>query len=154
MYYCSMYSFETKIRVRYGETDQMSFVYYGVYAQYYEVGRVELLRSLGLSYKEIEAMGFALPVVSMNINYKKPAFYDDKLTIRTTIKELPSAKITFHYETLNEKGELLNVGEVILVFINKKTSKQSSTNAFSKLWDSNFKLFCKPIFVPLIFVYI
>ena len=123
MYYCSMYSFETKIRVRYGETDQMSFVYYGVYAQYYEVGRVELLRSLGLSYKEIEAMGFALPVVNMNIKYKKPAFYDDELTIRTTIKELPSAKITFHYETLNEKGELLNVGEVILVFINKKTGK-------------------------------
>ena len=123
MYYCSMYSFETKIRVRYGETDQMSFVYYGVYAQYYEVGRVELLRSLGLSYKEIEAMGFALPVVNMNIKYKKPAFYDDELTIRTTIKELPSAKITFHYETLNEKGDLLNVGEVILVFINKKTGK-------------------------------
>jgi acyl-CoA thioester hydrolase len=118
-----MYSFETKIRVRYGETDQMSFVYYGVYAQYYEVGRVELLRSLGLSYKEIEAMGFALPVVNMNIKYKKPAFYDDELTIRTTIKEFPSATITFHYETLNEKGELLNVGEVILVFINKKTGK-------------------------------
>ena len=118
-----MYSFETKIRVRYGETDQMSFVYYGVYAQYYEVGRVELLRSLGLSYKEIEAMGFALPVVNMNIKYMKPAFYDDELTIRTTIKELPSAKITFHYETLNEKGKLLNVGEVILVFINKKTGK-------------------------------
>ena len=118
-----MYSFETKIRVRYGETDQMSFVYYGVYAQYYEVGRVELLRSLGLSYKEIEAMGFALPVVNMNIKYKKPAFYDDELTIRTTIKELPSAKIAFYYETLNEKGELLNLGEVILVFINKKTGK-------------------------------
>ncbi|MBT3611868.1 MAG: acyl-CoA thioesterase [Flavobacteriales bacterium] len=118
-----MYSFETKIRVRYGETDQMSFVYYGVYAQYYEVGRVELFRSLGLSYKEIETMGFALPVVNMNIKYKKPAFYDEELTIRTMIKELPSAKITFNYETLNEKGELLNLGEVILVFINKKTGK-------------------------------
>ena len=68
MYYCSMYSFETKIRVRYGETDQMSFVYYGVYAQYYEVGRVELLRSLGVTYKQLEDMGFALPVVNMNIN--------------------------------------------------------------------------------------
>ena len=123
MYYCSMYSFETKIRVRYGETDQMSFVYYGVYAQYFEVGRVELLRSLGLSYKEIEVMGFALPVVNMNINYKKPAFYDDELIIKTTIKEMPSAKITFHYETFNEKRELLNVGEVILVFVNKKTGK-------------------------------
>ena len=123
MYYCSMYSFETKIRVRYGETDQMSFVYYGVYAQYFEVGRVELLRSLGLSYKEIEVMGFALPVVNVNINYKKPAFYDDELIIKTTIKEMPSAKITFHYETFNEKRELLNVGEVILVFVNKKSGK-------------------------------
>lgn len=123
MYYCGMYSFETKIRVRYGETDQMSFVYYGVYAQYYEVGRVELLRSLGISYKEIEDMGYALPVVNLNINYKKPAFYDDELTIKTTIKELPSAKIIFHYETFNEKAELLNTGEVVLVFVNKKTGK-------------------------------
>ena len=116
-----MYSFETKIRVRYGETDQMSFVYYGVYAQYYEVGRVELLRSLGVTYKELEEMGFALPVVNMNITYKKPAFYDDHLTIKTTIKEFPSAKITFHYEIFNEKGDLLNVGEVVLVFVNKET---------------------------------
>jgi acyl-CoA thioester hydrolase len=118
-----MYSFETKIRVRYGETDQMSFVYYGVYAQYYEVGRVELLRSLGVTYKELEEMGFALPVVNLNINYKKPAYYDDELTIRTTIKELPSAKITFYYEMLNANNELLNIGEVVLVFVNKKTGK-------------------------------
>ena len=118
-----MYSLETKIRVRYAETDQMSFVYYGVYAQYYEVGRVELLRSLGLTYKEIEEMGYTLPVVNMNINYKKPAFYDDELTIRTTIKELPSAKITFDYETFNHAGDLLNIGEVILVFVDKETGK-------------------------------
>jgi len=118
-----MYSFETKIRVRYGETDQMSFVYYGVYAQYYEVGRVELLRSLGLTYKELEEMGFALPVVNLNINYKKPAYYDDELTIRTTIKELPSAKITFYYEMLNTNNELLNIGEVVLVFVKKETGK-------------------------------
>ena len=123
MYTCCMYSFETKIRVRYGETDQMSFVYYGVYAQYYEVGRVELLRSLGLTYKELEKMGFALPVVNLNINYKKPAYYDDELTIRTTIKKLPSAKITFYYEMLNENNELLNIGEVVLVFVNKETGK-------------------------------
>jgi len=123
MYYCSMYSFDSKIRVRYGETDQMSFVYYGVYAQYYEVGRVELLRSLGVTYKELEEMGYALPVVNLNIKYKKPAFYDDELTIRTTIKDFPSAKIVFHYETLNAKNELLNTGEVVLVFVNKKTGK-------------------------------
>ena len=123
MYYCMMYSFETNIRVRYGETDQMSFVYYGVYAQYYEVGRVELLRSLNISYKALEELGFALPVVNLNINYKKPAFYDDLLTVRTTIKEIPSARITFYYETLNSQGELLNTGEVVLVFMNKKTGK-------------------------------
>jgi acyl-CoA thioester hydrolase len=118
-----MYSFKTKLRVRYGETDQMSFVYYGIYAQYYEVGRVELLRSLGVSYKEIEAMGFALPVVNLNINYKKPALYDDELTIKTTIKAMPSAKIVFNYETFNENGDLLNTGEVVLVFVNKETGK-------------------------------
>ena len=123
MYTCGMYSFETKIRVRYGETDQMSFVYYGVYAQYYEVGRVELLRSLGVTYKELEEMGFALPVVNLNINYKKPAYYDDELTIRTTIKKLPSAKITFYYEMVNTNNELLNIGEVVLVFVNKETGK-------------------------------
>ena len=123
MYYCMMYSFEKTIRVRYGETDQMSFVYYGVYAQYYEVGRVELLRSLNVSYKSLEELGFALPVVNLNISYKKPAFYDDLLTIKTTIKEMPSARLTFYYETLNGKGDLLNTGEVVLVFIDKETGK-------------------------------
>ena len=118
-----MYSLETKIRVRYAETDQMSFVYYGIYAQYFEVGRVELLRSLGVSYKEIEEMGYALPVVNFNVKYKKPAYYDDELTIKTTIKELPSAKITFYYETYNENKELLNTAEVVLVFVNKESGK-------------------------------
>ena len=118
-----MYSFETKVRVRYSETDQMSFVYYGVYAQYYEVGRVELLRSIGLTYKELEEAGFALPVVNLNINYKKPAYYDDELTIITTVKKLPSSKITFYYQMLNANNELLNIGEVVLVFINKDTGK-------------------------------
>ena len=92
-----MYTTELAIRVRYGETDQMKYAYYGVYAQYFEVGRVELLRSLGITYKELEDLGFALPVVNYNINYKKPAFYDDELTIETTIKEPPSIKIIFNY---------------------------------------------------------
>ena len=118
-----MYSFKTKLRVRYGETDQMGFVYYGVYAQYYEVGRVELLRSIGISYKKIEAMGFALPVVRLEINYKKPAFYDDELTIKTSIKKMPKAKIIFDYETFNQAGDLINTGEVVLVFVNKNTRK-------------------------------
>lgn len=118
-----MYSFDTKLRVRYAETDQMGFVYYGVYAQYYEVGRVELLRSVGFSYKYIEEMGFALPVVRLEINYKKPAFYDDELTIKTSIKKMPKAKIIFDYETFNQAGDLINTGEVVLVFVNKNTRK-------------------------------
>ena len=121
-----MYSFKTNIRVRYAETDQMGFVYYGVYAQYYEVGRVELLRSLGFSYKELEEMGVTLPVVSLNIQYKKPAYYDDNLTIITNLNELPSKKITFTYEILNDQSLLLNIGEVVLVFVDKKTGKTCS----------------------------
>ena len=96
-----MYYFDTEIRVRYGETDQMGYVYYGFYAQYYEIGRVELLRSLGISYKEIENAGYALPVVSMQTNYKSPALYDDLLTVRAIIKKKPLAKIIFDYEIYN-----------------------------------------------------
>ena len=118
-----MYSFKTNIRVRYAETDQMGFVYYGVYAQYYEVGRVELLRSLDLSYSKIEDLGFFLPVVNLEVNYKKSAFYDNELTIKTTIQEIPRSKITFFYEIFNESNDLLNYGSVTLVFMNKKTNK-------------------------------
>ena len=122
-----MYSSETKIRVRYGETDQMGYVYYGVYAQYFEVGRVELLRKLGISYKELEQQGYALPVVNFDINYKKAALYDDELTIKTTIKQLPTARITFEYETYNPENILLNTGKVVLVFVDKKSKKPCLT---------------------------
>ena len=125
-----MYNFEKKIRVRYAETDQMSYVYYGVYAQYYEVGRVELLRSLGISYKTIESMGYALPVVNLNINYKKPAFYDDELTIKTSILKLPTSKITFFYQIYNEENYLINTGEVTLAFVNKITGRVCSAPDF------------------------
>ena len=118
-----MYSFETKIRVRYGETDQMGFVYYGVFAQYFEIGRVELLRSLGVSYKKLEEDGYFMPVVNFEIQYKKPALYDDLLTIKTTIKQLPSARISFYYETYNAEDILLNTGKVVLVFVDKKNKK-------------------------------
>ncbi len=118
-----MYSFDAEIRVRYGETDQMGFVYYGFYAQYYEIGRVELLRSLGISYKEIENLGYALPVVSMQINYKAPALYDDLLTVRTIIKKKPRAKIIFDYEIYNVQKTLINTGQVVLVFVDIKTKK-------------------------------
>ena len=118
-----MYTSETKIRVRYGETDQMSYVYYGNYAQYFEVGRVEALRQLGMSYRSLEDNGIMLPVYTFSIKYLKPALYDDLLTIKTTIKSLPQARICFEYETYNEKNELLNTGETTLVFIDKRTNK-------------------------------
>jgi len=114
---------ETTVRVRYGETDQMGFVYYGVYAQYYEVGRVEAIRSLGFSYKEMEERGVLMPVINLNINYKKPALYDDEVRIVTIIREIPGIKILFEYECYNQKNELLNTGSVTLVFIDKEKNK-------------------------------
>lgn len=118
-----MYQFKQEIRVRYSETDKMGFVYYGNYAQYFEVARVEALRSLDLSYKELEESGVMLPVRSFNINYFKPALYDDLLTIETLITEMPSVKITFEYSTFNSNHDLLNKATVVLVFMDSKTNK-------------------------------
>ena len=118
-----MYLSQTTVRVRYGETDQMGFVYYGNYAEYFEVGRVEALRELGLSYKEFENRGIMLPVYTFSIKYFKPALYDDLLTIKTTIPSIPTVKICFEYEIYNEKKQLLNKGNTALVFIDKKTNK-------------------------------
>ena len=114
---------ETTLRVRYGETDQMGFVYYGVYAQYYEVGRVEAMRSLGFSYREMEESGVLMPVINLTVNYKKPAKYDDEVRIVTTVKEMPGVRITFHYECFNQLNDLLNTGSVTLVFIDKAKNK-------------------------------
>ena len=118
-----MYQSEVQIRVRNGETDQMGYVYYGNYAGYFEVARVETLRNLGFSYKAIEASGIILPVLSFSIKYIKPGFYDDLLSIKVMIKEIPLARIKFDYETYNEKDELINVADTTLVFINKSTNK-------------------------------
>jgi len=118
-----MYISETSLRVRYAETDRMGYVYYGNYAQYFEVGRVEALRQLGTSYKEMEDNGIMLPVYACNIKYLKPAFYDDLLVIKTVIKDLPTAKITFDYEIYNQKGELLTSANTSLVFIKMATNK-------------------------------
>lgn len=114
---------ETTLRVRYGETDQMGFVYYGVYAQYYEVGRVEAMRTLGFSYKAMEESGVLMPVINLTINYKKPAKYDDEVRIVTTVKQMPGVRITFDYECFNQENELLNTGTVTLVFIDKVKNK-------------------------------
>lgn len=114
---------ETTLRVRYAETDQMGYVYYGNYAQYYEVGRVEAMRSLGFSYKEMEERGILMPVINLNVNYKKPALYDDEVRIVTMVKTLPNVRITFEYECYNQLDELLNTGSVTLVFIDKLKNK-------------------------------
>lgn len=114
---------EFSVRVRYAETDQMAVVYHGNYAQYFEMGRVEWLRNLGLTYKFMEQNGVMLPVVSLLMNYKKPARYDDLLTVRTIFKKQESVKIEFDYEILNEAGELLTTGNSVLVFVDMKTGR-------------------------------
>ena len=102
-----MFSHEVQVRVRYGETDQMGYLYYGNYAQYFEVGRVELIRSLGITYKELEEVhGIWLPVVSLEMRFVRPAYYDDLLTVRSELRELPDDHIVFHVEIKNEKGKL------------------------------------------------
>jgi len=117
---------QTKIRVRYSETDQMQVVYHGNYAQYFEIGRVEWLRNKGISYKWMEENGIMLPVVSLTMNYKKPARYDELLTLKTILKNRTSVKIEFDYELYNESGELLTTGNSILVFVDMKTAKPIS----------------------------
>ena len=119
-----MYAYETQIRVRYGETDQMGYLYYGHYAQYFEVGRVETIRSLGVTYKELEEVyGIWLPVVSLEMRFVRPAHYDELLTVRSEIRELPDEYITFHVEIFNEKKKLVNAGRVRLCFFDPKTKK-------------------------------
>lgn len=120
-----MFTHKTQIRVHYALTDQMGFVYYGHYAQFYEIGRTEALRSLGLTYKEVEAMGVIMPVTEIHGRFLRPALYDDLITVVTTVKEMPvHHKITFHSEIYNEKNELLNVGDVSLYFVDAKTMKR------------------------------
>ncbi len=118
-----MYSCDLKQRIRYGETDQMGYVYYGRYAEFYEIGRTELIRVLGMTYRDLESSGILLPVVKMAVKYIRPAAYDELITIRTTLRTLPTAKITFHYEIFNEAGDLLNEAEVQLVFTDSVSRK-------------------------------
>lgn len=114
---------QTKLRVRYGETDQMGYCYYGNYAQFFEVGRVELLRKQGLSYKKLEEQGIMLPVLDYTVKYIRPALYDDLLTITTKIVEIKGARVYFEYEIHNEEEVLISVASTTLVFIDQKTMK-------------------------------
>jgi acyl-CoA thioester hydrolase len=123
---------EILVRVRYAETDQMGVVYHGNYAQYLEMGRVEWLRNMGVSYKTMEESGIMLPVVSLNMNYKKPARYDDLLTIKTILKSQSTVKIEFDYEIYNEKLELLTIASSVLVFVDMKTGRPTTPPDYIK----------------------
>ena len=114
---------QISLRVRYGETDQMGYSYYGNYPQYLEIARVEWLRELGLSYKKMEEEGIMLPVISLQINYLKPLTYDEQFIVKISLKKLPSVRIAFDYEIFNEKGELASRAFTELVFVDMKTKK-------------------------------
>lgn len=121
---------ETKIRVYYQDTDKMGVVYYGNYARYYEIGRTEMIRDLGFTYKQMEENGILLPARSLQINYIKSAYYDDLLTIKTIINTIPQVKFPIKTEIYNEKGELINSGETILAFFSAVTNKPIAAPKF------------------------
>jgi len=118
-----MYKSETFVRVRYGETDQMGYLYYGNYAAYYEVARVESLRQLGLTYRAIEENGVMMPVLENHSKYLAPARYDELIKIETVVRERPGIRIRFEYEFFNEENKLIHQGETLLVFVNMKTNR-------------------------------
>lgn len=121
-----MYEHITKIRVRYADTDQMNIVYYGNYAEYFEVGRTECIRDLGFTYKEMEQMGVHMPVVAMEARFLRPARYDDLISVKTILKELPDDhEVSFFQEVYNENNKLLTTGKVTLYFMESATGKKS-----------------------------
>lgn len=125
-----MFSSETKIRVRYSETDQMGVVYHSNFFPYFESARAESIRHLGMTYADMERAGVIMPVVDVHCRYLRPALYDDLLTIKTILKELPiHHKIEFHHEVYNEKQELLVTGKIILYFVEAKTMKRTTMPA-------------------------
>jgi len=135
-----MYTSETTVRVRYGETDQMGYVYYGFYAMYYEVARVESLRKLGLTYKSLEAQGIIMPVLENKSKYIAPAYYDELLRIVCVVREKPGIRIRFNYEIFNEENKLIHIGETLLVFVDRRTSKPCPPpEAMEKVLEPFFK---------------
>jgi len=134
-----MYTHSTQIRVRYSETDQMGFVYYGHYFTYYEVARVESLRALGYSYRQLEEAGYLLPVLENHIQYVQPAKYDELLTVKVIIPKPPSVRLFFDYEIFNSNGELINKAETVLVFLNKESNKPTRPPLFfQELFEDYF----------------
>jgi len=128
------------LRVRYAETDPMKYVYYGNYATYFELGRVELFRSIGISYDEIEKQGIWLPVSDYKIKYLKPALYDQKLEIHTYMRKIPGVRIEFEYEIYNEEGIKITEASTTLFFLNAETNKVIKCPDFlMKLIDENWE---------------
>jgi acyl-CoA thioester hydrolase len=118
-----MFCFESHIRVRYGETDRMGYLYYGHYPEYFEVSRTDMIRSFGLSYKEIEEMGIIMPVRSLRVDYRIPAQYDELLKVRSCLKVLPEIKLDIDYEIFNEQDKLICTGNTILAFVDVRTRR-------------------------------
>ncbi|MBT3301136.1 MAG: acyl-CoA thioesterase [Bacteroidetes bacterium] len=118
-----MFQHDTTVRVLYADTDVMGVVYYGNYPKFYEIGRTEMIRSLGMPYADLERTGIIMPVRDMTCNYIKSAHYDQVLTIRTRIEEIPKARMKFFYEIYNENKELVHTGETTLVFLDMKTNR-------------------------------
>lgn len=136
----SMIVHQTQVRVRYADTDRMGYVYYGKYAEYFEVGRTELIRSLGFAYKKMEEEGVMLPVAECNLKYHKAAKYDDLLTVKTSVPEFPNVRLITDYEIYNEAGEKLTAGRVVLVFVDMQTGKPTRMpehirQAFEQAWQ-------------------
>lgn len=134
-----MFTHETRIRVRYGETDQMGYVYYGNYAEYFEVARTEMLRSLGMTYKSMEEDGIMMPVLEMRCRYIKPGRYDEEIRIKTIVEKMPGVRIFFKYELYNEDDELIHEGETTLAFIDMKRNRPCMP-------PENFQTRLKPFF--------
>jgi acyl-CoA thioester hydrolase len=134
-----MLTSEVEIRVRYGEVDRMGYLHHGNYALYLEIGRTELIRELGLSYRVMEDQGVLLPVRDLTINYKQPALYDDVVRVKTTLSERPAVKVLFDYTMHNQKGELLCDARTTLVFVNAATRKpMKAPDFFNELMNNYF----------------
>ena len=118
-----MFYTESQIRVRYGETDRMGYMYYGHYPEYFEVARTDMIRAMGISYKEIEDSGIIMPVRSLHIDYKWPALYDELLTVKSFLKTFPESRLDIDYEVFNQNGKLLCTGNTVLVFVDSKSRR-------------------------------
>jgi len=118
-----MFCCESQIRVRYGETDRMGYMYYGHYPEYFEVSRTDMIRALGMSYKDIEDQGIIMPVRSLKVDYKIPALYDEVLTVKSCLKSMPETRLDIDYEIFNAKNQLVCTGNTVLVFVDVKTRR-------------------------------